>query len=40
MDILVYIENEQNRLPFDEKHEELIKTVIRAALEHENFNHY
>ena len=39
MDILVYIENEQDRLPFDEKHEELIKAVIRAALEHENFNH-
>lgn len=39
MDILVYIENEQNKIPFTEEHEKLIERVINAALKCEGFEH-
>ena len=34
----LYIENEQNKLTFTQKHEELAKKVIEAVLENEGFN--
>lgn len=39
MNIEAYIENTQDKLEFNSKHEELIKQVIDAALKHENFIH-
>ena len=39
MEVLTLIENEQDKIPFTEKCEQLIIKVIKAALEHEKFNH-
>ncbi len=39
MNIEAYIENTQDKLEFESKHEELIKLVIGAALKYENFIH-
>ena len=37
MKLTVYIENEQEKLPFGKKEEKLIKKAIKASLKHEGF---